>query len=119
MSSVLLILQAGAGEDVHKLAERAVQLVKTVGFQVEMRHNDRRVLVDYKMTTADVLAEWRRQPSASDDQVEVHDGVWVAYFPDRTGAAVFADELACLRYALARGMTAGRWDFGTPMGEVR
>ena len=30
--------------------------------------------------------------------------IWVAYYYDRSGAAVFVDELACYRYAMSGSM---------------
>lgn len=41
-------------------------------------------------------------------------GCWLAYYGDRSGVAVFGDELEALRYAVERSMSV-KWQ---PWGEV-
>lgn len=41
--------------------------------------------------------------------------VWIAYYGDWSGFAVFDDELACLRHAVAHHMEAGQFHLGQPL----
>ncbi len=44
-------------------------------------------------------------------------GVWLAYYPDLSGVAVFDEEIDALRYAVEKGMDVMFCDFGKDLGE--
>lgn len=44
--------------------------------------------------------------------------VWLAYYHDHSGAAVFGNELACLRYALQHNMVVKHIALGVDLWEA-
>lgn len=44
--------------------------------------------------------------------------IWVAYYYDHSGVAVFDSEIEALRYALARSMQVKRVPFGVDLWEA-
>jgi hypothetical protein len=45
-------------------------------------------------------------------------GAWLAYYADWSAMAVFDDELACLRYAVEKGMQVKVVPFGVDLHEA-
>lgn len=46
------------------------------------------------------------------DHITPPAGVWVAYYSDRSGCAIFATEVECLRYAVRHTMEAHFVEWG-------
>jgi hypothetical protein len=46
------------------------------------------------------------------------DGVWLAYYSDWSGMAVFESELECLRYAVDKTMTVKYVPFGQDLRDA-
>lgn len=45
-------------------------------------------------------------------------GAWLAYFHDRSGLAVFDEEVEALRYAVSNTMSVLFWRYGADLGDA-
>lgn len=65
-----------------------------------------------------VLREAQQAAAGSRADLDGPGFVWLAYYADRSGMAVFDRELDALRYAVEHSMLVTRWTFGTDLAKA-
>lgn len=112
-----LVVRAEPGESIADTAARAVELAGLAALPFRLIHNGREVTGTYSDTVTYVVQLWERLGVEQQAQY-ANGGVWVAYYPDWSGFAIFAAEIDCMRYAVANNTQAVWWPFGADRQEV-